>query len=242
MSAAAVRIVLLYPSLLGAHGDQGNALVLTRRLQLRGIEAELVRIAPGDPVPTDGSVYLLGGGEDAAQTTAVHELKADGGLFTALDNGAVLFAVCAGYQICGRSFTNGTHDRGVDGLGLLDITTRRGPERAVGESLSHWRMPDGSVSLVTGFENHSGWSELGTDATPLASMEIGWGNGDGQTDGAVQGRVIGIYPHGPILARNPDLADHLLSVALGQHLESIELPDVEALRSRRIDAVRADRS
>ncbi len=242
MSAAPVRIVLLYQSLLGIYGDHGNAIVLTTRLRRRGIDAELVPVSPGDPVPTDGSVYLLGGGEDSAEITAVHELKADGGLFTALDNGAVLFAVCAGYQICGKSFTVGTHDTIIDGLGLLDVATHRGPERAVGESLSHWTMPDGRVSLVTGFENHSGWTELGTDATPLASMEVGWGNGDGQTDGAVQGRVIGIYPHGPILARNPDLADHLLSVALGQHLEPIALPDVEALRSRRIEAARARRS
>lgn len=241
MTAAPVRIVLLYQSLLGIYGDHGNAIVLTKRLQQRGIDAELIAVSPGDPVPTDGAVYLMGGGEDFAQTTAVHELKADGGLFTALDNGAVLFAVCAGYQICGRSFTIGARDEIIDGLGLLDIQTRRGPERAVGESLSHWTMPDGTVSLVTGFENHGGWTELGSDATPLTSMEVGWGNGDGQTDGAVQGRVIGVYPHGPVLARNPDLADHLLSTALGHELEPLDQPEIDALRLRRIEAVRAGR-
>ncbi|QCV88464.1 glutamine amidotransferase [Acidipropionibacterium jensenii] len=241
MSAAPVKIVLLYQSLLGIYGDHGNAVILTRRLQWRGIDAELVPVEPGDPVPTDGAVYLMGGGEDIAQTTAVHELKTDRGLFTALDNGAVLFAVCAGYQICGKSFTIGARDEIIDGLGLLDIETRRGPERAVGESLSHWTRPDGTSSLITGFENHGGWTQLGSGATPLTSMEVGWGNGDGQTDGAVQGRVYGIYPHGPVLSRNPDLADHLLETALGRPLEPLDMPEIEALRARRIEAVREGR-
>jgi len=82
------KIVLLYQSLLGIYGDHGNAVVLTTRLQWRGIDAELLTVAPGQPVPTDGAVYLLGGGEDTAQITAVQELEADGGLFTALDDGA----------------------------------------------------------------------------------------------------------------------------------------------------------
>ena len=114
------KIVLLYQSLLGIYGDHGNAVVLTKRLQWRGIDAELLTVEPGQPVPTDGAVYLLGGGEDTAQITAVQELEADGGLFTALDDGAMLFAVCAGYQICGKSFTIGARDEAVKGLGLLD--------------------------------------------------------------------------------------------------------------------------
>ena len=102
-----VRIVLVYQSLLGIYGDQGNATVLAKRLQWRGIEAEITAVEPGDRLPTDGAVYLLGGGEDAAQVSAVSALRADGNLFRALDDGAVLFAVCAGYQICGNTFTIG---------------------------------------------------------------------------------------------------------------------------------------
>lgn len=232
-------IVLLYQSLLGIYGDHGNAVVLTQRLRWRGIDADLVSVEPGQPVPTDGTVYLLGGGEDTAQVTAARSLRADGGLFTALDRGAVLLAVCAGYQICGRSFTIGARDEVVEGLGLLDVETRRGPERAVGEVLHHWRRPDGSTSLVTGFENHGGWTTLGTDATPLATVEHGWGNGDRHLEGAVQGRVIGTYPHGPVLARNPELADHVLSLALGRDLEPLDRPEIEALHRRRIEAVRS---
>lgn len=233
-----VEIVLVYQSLLGIYGDRGNAMVLRQRLAWRGIEATLTEVDPGDEVPSTGAVYLLGGGEDAAQISAVRALKADGHLFDAIEGGAVLFAVCAGYQIVGRSFTVGENDEVIEGLGLLDVTTRRGPERAVGEVLSAWTRPDGTESLVTGFENHGGFTYLGPDAEPLARTEIGVGNcGDG-TDGAVQGNVLGIYPHGPILARNPELADHLLERALGHELDPLPRPELDELRRQRIAAVR----
>ena len=97
--------------------------------------------------------------------------------------------------------------------------------RAVGEILSRWTKPDGSTALLTGFENHGGWTTLGSDAKPLATVEIGVGNAGDGTEGAVQGNVIGTYPHGPVLARNPELADHVLSLALGTPLAP--LPDVQ---------------
>jgi CobQ-like glutamine amidotransferase family enzyme len=235
---APVEIVLVYQSLLGIYGDRGNAMVLQQRLARRGIDATLTIVEPGDAVPATGSVYLLGGGEDAAQVSAVRALQADGHLFGALDRGAVLFAVCAGYQIVGKTFTVGDNDDVIEGLGLLDVTTRRGAERAVGEVLSHWTKPDGTESLITGFENHGGFTYLGPDASPLARVEIGIGNcGDG-TDGAAQGHVLGIYPHGPILARNPELADHLLELALGHELEPLPMPELDELRRQRVAAVR----
>ena len=113
-----VKIVLVYQSLLGIYGDRGNAMVLLKRLQWRGIEATLTVVDPGDEVPATGSVYLLGGGEDAAQVSAVKALKADGNLFRALDDGATLFAVCAGYQICGNTFTIGGIAEVIEGLGF----------------------------------------------------------------------------------------------------------------------------
>ncbi|MFT4294880.1 MAG: glutamine amidotransferase [Micropruina sp.] len=236
--SAPVEIVLVYQSLLGIYGDRGNAMVLLKRLQWRGIETKLTIVEPGDPVPATGAVYLLGGGEDAAQVSAVKALKADGNLFRALDAGAVLFAVCAGYQICGTTFTIGERDEVIEGLGLLDVETRRGPERAVGEILTRWTAPDGTEQLLTGFENHGGFTRLGAGATPLASVEIGIGNAGDGTEGAVQGRVIGTYPHGPVLARNPALADHLLAVALDRDLEPLERPEIDELHRQRVAFVR----
>ncbi len=234
------KIVVVYQSLLGIYGDQGNAKVLHKRLQWRGIDSEVVFVEPGQEVPADGAVYLLGGGEDNAQTTAVRELKADGNLFRGLDAGGVLFAVCAGYQICGQTFTIGENDEVRDGLGLLDVTTRRGPKRAVGEILTRWTKPDGSTSPITGFENHGGWTTLGPGARPLAQVEAGIGNANDCTEGAVQGRVIGTYPHGPVLARNPELADWVLSLALDRELEPLPGPQTahDGLRAERFAFVR----
>lgn len=235
-----VRIALVYQSLLGIYGDQGNSKVLAQRLRWRGLDAEVIGVEPGQPVPPDAAVYLLGGGEDNAQTTAVRELRADGNLFRGLENGGVLFAVCAGYQICGTTFTIGENDEVREGLGLLDVTTRRGAERAVGEILTHWTRPDGSDCLISGFENHGGYTYLGPDAAPLARVEKGVGNNGDGTEGAVQGRVIGTYPHGPVLARNPALADHVLELALGRPLEPLTraADEHEALRRERAAFVR----
>ena len=142
---APVEIVLVYQSLLGIYGDRGNATVLAKRLQWRGYETVLTVVEPGDPLPDTGQVYLLGGGEDAAQISAVNALRADGGLHRAVDRGAAVFAVCAGYQIIGYSFTVGERDEVIEGLGLLDVTTTRGPVRAVGEILTRWH---GRVAAV----------------------------------------------------------------------------------------------
>lgn len=238
-----MKIVVVYQSLLGIYGDQGNSRVLAQRLRWRGLNAEVVFAEPGNPLPQDGGIYLLGGGEDAAQTTAVRSLRQDGGLFRALDAGAVLFAVCAGYQICGETFTiGGDTEEEREGLGLLDVVTRRGASRAVGEILTHWRRPDGSDYVLTGFENHGGHTFLGPDATPLARVEIGVGNNGDGTEGAVSasGRVIGTYPHGPVLARNPALADHLLELALGRPVEPLPRASAEhdGLRAERFAFVR----
>lgn len=248
-----VEVVLVYQSLLGIYGDRGNATVLARRLAWRGFDAVLTVVEPGDPLPDTGHVYLLGGGEDAAQVSAVRALQADGGLHRAVDRGAVVFAVCAGYQIAGRTFTvadptvrggsDPAADQVIEGLGLLDVTTTRGPRRAVGEILSRWRghdADDGSA-LLTGFENHGGWTRLGPDAQPLADVEVGVGNCADGTEGAVNGTVIGTYPHGPVLARNPALADHLLSLALGEELAPLPRPEIDTLRAQRLAAVRHPR-
>lgn len=235
-----VKIVLVYQSLLGIYGDQGNSKVLAKRLQWRGIDAEVIQVEPGDELPRDGAVYLLGGGEDNAQTTAVRELRRGGQLFDALGEGAVLFAVCAGYQICGTTFTIGENDEVREGLGLLDVETRRGPTRAVGEILTEWTRPDGTTTLLTGFENHGGYTTLGPDASPLARVQVGVGNDGRGYEGAMQGRVVATYPHGPVLARNPELADHLLELALGRPLEPLARGEKEiaGLRRERLEFVR----
>jgi CobQ-like glutamine amidotransferase family enzyme len=207
-----LRLVWVYPDLLSTYGDRGNVLVLERRARLRGLPVEILEVNSDQPVPPDGDIYLMGGGEDLPQTLATRRLQADGGLREAASRGAVVFAVCAGYQMLGVEF-GGADDAPVPGLGLLDIRSGRGERRAVGEIVADVD-PSLNVPKLTGFENHQGVTRLGPHARPLARTSLGTGNGDG-TEGAYAGRVLGTYLHGPALVRNPGLADLLLYWAAG---------------------------
>jgi lipid II isoglutaminyl synthase (glutamine-hydrolysing) len=222
-----LRLVWIYPDLLSTYGDRGNVLVLERRARLRGVPTEVIEVNSDQPVPRDGHTYVMGGGEDLPQTLATRRLLADGGLHEAVSRGAVLFAVCAGYQMLGVEF-GGADDVPVSGLGLLDIRSGRGAQRAVGEIVADVD-PALRVPKLTGFENHQGVTRLGPGARPLARTTLGIGNGDG-TEGAYGGRVLGTYLHGPALVRNPGLADLLLSWAVGQ-LPPLH-PEAEALAQR----------
>ena len=207
-----LRLVWVYPDLLSTYGDRGNLLVLERRARLRGIGVEAIQVNSDQPVPRQGDIYLLGGGEDLPQVLAARRLRADGGLAAAAGQGSVVFAVCAGYQLIGAEF-GGDEGQPVAGLEILDIRSGRGERRGVGEILADVD-PALGVPRLTGFENHQGVTRIGPGARPLARVLTGVGNGDG-TEGAYAGRVLGTYLHGPALVRNPGLADLLLGWAVG---------------------------
>ena len=230
-----VRIALVFPSLLGTYGDGGNASVLAQRLRWRDVDAEVVEVAVEETLPEQADVYVLGGGEDTAQTLAVSRL---GGLTRVVDRGAPVFAVCAGFQILGETFLDARGEV-YGGLGLIDCRTDRlAGSRAVGELLGT-PLVDGLTAPLTGYENHGGHTVLGPAATPLARVEAGVGNGEG-VDGAVQGSVVATYLHGPALARNPALADWILAKVTGP-LAPIDDREEEELRRERFAALRRGR-
>ncbi len=231
-------VVVVHPDLLGTYGDGGNGLVLAQRARWRGVSAELVE-ATSDVALPEGDLYCLGGGEDAAQTASADRLRTEGTLERAVGRGATVLAVCAGYQIVGRSFP-AADGRPLPGVGLLDVTTAKGTgRRAVGEILAE--PVGGRLPVLSGFENHAALTTRGPDTSPLGRVTVGIGNGDG-TDGAVCGGVVGTYLHGPVLARNPALADLLLSRAIGRPLKPLDDTEEAALRGERIAAVRARRA
>ena len=229
---------MLLPDLLGTYGDRGNAIVLAHRARARGVFADVLEISAGQAVPANCDIYLLGGGEDLAQNEATAQLRRDRTLARAADDGRVVLAVCAGLQILGHR-TQSADGTVHEGLGLLDVTTEPLPQRAIGEILTASNDALGLPPL-TGFENHRGGTRLGAAAAPLATVVRGHGNGNG-TEGAVQGHIVGTYLHGPVLARNPNLADLLLSWAIGAPVEPIEVPAVDELREARIGAARRRR-
>jgi CobQ-like glutamine amidotransferase family enzyme len=239
-----LRIVWLYPDLLSTYGDRGNLLILGRRAALRGIGVEAMEVRSDEPVPTKADIYLLGGGEDGPQALAAQRLNADRGLHKAVDQRAVVFCVCAGYQLLGGSFF--AKGEKHPGLGLLDVDSDRGPSRAVGELAGEFDPELGPPTLrlptLTGFENHGGRTHVGPAAKPLVRVTAGVGN-DGVTEGAWQGSILGTYSHGPALSRNPALADLLISWATGlDELAPIDDTWPAKLRAERLAAVKPAKS
>ena len=213
MSESTVRIGLVLPDVMGTYGDGGNSVVLRQRLRLRGFDAEIVEITLDDPVPSSLDLYTLGGAEDYAQRLATRHLIRYPGLQEAAAKGAPVLAICAAIQVLGHWYETSAGER-VDGVGMLDLTTSPQPKRTIGEVVIRARYcpvsPTGSpASKTTAAVRFSA-----PKRKPLARVISGAGNraGDG-IDGAVQGSVVATYLHGPCLARNPQLADHLLSAS-----------------------------
>lgn len=234
MAESKMRIGLVLPDVMGTYGDGGNAVVLSQRLLLRDIPAEIVEITLADPVPESLDLYTLGGAEDYAQRLATKHLLQYPGLQRAAARGAPVLAICAAVQVLGQWYETSSGER-VDSVGLLDVTTTPQPARTIGELVST-PLLTGLRQPLTGFENHRGGTVLGPAASPLGAVVRGAGNraGDG-FDGVVQGSVIATYMHGPCLARNPELADLLLSKVVGS-LRPLELPEVDLLRRERLAA------
>jgi len=228
---SAVRVGLIYPQLLGTYGDRGNAVVLVQRLRWRGYDAELVEVTAGEPIPDSLDVYLFGGGEDDPQVMASAGMRASrAAIERARAGGAALLAVCAGFQLIGHSYeaADGTM---IDGLGLVEAVTRAGPNRLIGELVVE---PDPPLPLLTGFENHGGRTTLGPGERPLGRVVARNGDG-GDTEGLLGERLIGTYMHGPVLPRNPALADHILAWVVGD-LAPVDSTREEQLRAARLRA------
>jgi CobQ-like glutamine amidotransferase family enzyme len=215
----ALVIVELVPGLLFNQGDGGNVRALAWRARRRGLDVDVREVALGEPVPA-AAIYVIGGAEDEDQAIVAQRLRTDGTVARAAADGAVVFGVAAGYQILGRSFP-GPDGSPVDGLGLLDAVTRIG--EFVDRRVVTRPRRDLGLPALSGYESHRGRTTLGSGAVPLAELEIGTGNGgEPPTDGAVRGHVVGTYLHGPVLPRNPELADLLLGWATGHRPGELE--------------------
>lgn len=228
-SDSQVDVALIYPGLLGTYGDRGNATVLAKRLQWRDIPARVLTVEFTDEIPSSADVYVLGGAEDSAQILAMDRLRSSDAWRTVANRDVPVLAVCAGLQVLGGEFRTSdgnTHQ----GVGMLDVDTAPGQQRAVGELVTTARDLPG-VGLLTGFENHLGRSTVGASAQPFGTVLEGIGNDDA-VEGVRQGKVLGTYLHGPVLARNPELADLLLSWTVGDDLAPLELDAVTALRRK----------
>ncbi|HEX7611727.1 MAG TPA: hypothetical protein VF371_03060 [Candidatus Limnocylindrales bacterium] len=212
-----LRIAHLYPSLLNVAGDGGNLIAIQRRAQWRGIPVDVVAVEKGDtPDFRKFDVVLFHGGQDVEMAIVAADFARKApSLRTAVDEGVVIFAVCAGLQLLGHRYVSNAGEEML-GAGILDLETRGGPQRFMQHAACEVTI-DGVTETVVGFENHSGLTTLGPRCQPFGRMVAGAGNnGRDGLEGARFGNVFATYLHGPCLPKNPWLTDQLIRIAVGR--------------------------
>jgi CobQ-like glutamine amidotransferase family enzyme len=224
-----LRLCALYPEQMNIYADRGNILLLRRRCEWRGIRFEYAASGPGDSFDPSAHDFLyMGGGQDRDQKIVAADLvrtkrKA---LAEAVEDRAVLLAVCGGYQLLGHSYQLG--DERIEGLGLADLETVRVPGPRLIGNVEIEVDVDREPRRLAGFENHGGRTHLGPEATPLGRVIRGFGNnGDDGQEGVCRRNVIGTYLHGPLLPKNAWFADRLIQLALARREGSA--PELEPL-------------
>jgi lipid II isoglutaminyl synthase (glutamine-hydrolysing) len=224
-----LRVLALYPEQMNIYADRGNILFLRRRCEWRGIGFDYAASGPGEGVdPAAHDLLYLGGGQDRDQRAVAADMVASKreALAAAVGDGAVLLAVCGGYQLLGHSYQLG--EERLPGLGLCDLETVREPgARLIGNVAIEVDLGAGPQTIA-GFENHGGRTYLGPDAVPLGRVVEGFGNnGRDGFEGVRRGNLIGTYLHGPLLPKNAWLADELIARTLERRYGS--RPDLDPL-------------
>ena len=208
-----IRIAHLYPDMLNLYGDRGNIIALTERMKARQIDVHTDAITMGKSFNADDyDILFIGGGQDFEQDVLLDDLKKgkDAEINKAIHNGTVMLAICGGYQMLGKYYK--TYDgKMLEYMGALDFYTEGKEERMIGNYA--YKTKEGIE--VVGFENHSGRTYLGKGIEPLGKMIKGFGNnGEDGTEGVRFQNTFGTYSHGPVLPKNPDCADLLISKAI----------------------------
>jgi CobQ-like glutamine amidotransferase family enzyme len=243
-----IRVGHLYPDYLNIYADRGNLAVFERRAALRGHELVVHAIGLGDSLdPAGHDLLYIGGGQDREQALIAPDLAAKAEMLrSAHARGVALLAVCGGYQLLGRGY-RGRDGSFMPGAGLFSHETVAGDVRMIGDVLLSCELEPGVRRQIAGFENHAGRTLLDRGAEPLGRVVHGFGNdGDSGFEGCRLGNAIGTYLHGPLLPRNPWLADWLLGRALahagtGEAPELQPLPDTLEEQAFRVSAERARR-
>jgi CobQ-like glutamine amidotransferase family enzyme len=240
-----IRVGHLYPDYLNIYADRGNIAVLSRRAAWRGHDLDVVAVGMGDVLdPAGYDLLYVGGGQDREQALVARDIAAKGeSLRAAAAEGVAMLAVCGGYQLLG-SFYRERSGAELPGAGVLPLHTVAGERRMIGDVLLECELEPGARRTLAGFENHAGRTILEPGAEPLGRVVAGFGNdGESGYEGCRAGRVVGTYLHGPLLPRNPWLADWLLEQALAHRTgEPVSLEPLEDALEAEAHAVSADRA
>ena len=216
-----LNICHLYPDVLNLYGDRGNVLTMKKRLEWRGVGCNVTELPLGERRPLGKyDLFFIGGGQDFEQSLLLDDFRAGKGadLRAAVEDGKAFLCVCGGYQLMGHSYETHEGER-FEFLGALDLVTTGAKERLIGNFAF-----DTEFGPVVGFENHSGRTKLGPGVQPLGQVIVGYGNnGEDGTEGARYKNVFGTYSHGPVLPKNPELCDGILTAALVRKYGSVTL-------------------
>ena len=240
-----IRVGHLYPDYLNIYADRGNIAVFANRALWRGIGLQVEPIGVGDEVRSGAHDLLyIGGGQDREQAMIAPDLAAKGeAIRAAVSDGAAVLAVCGGYQLLGRFYRDRSGAE-LPGAGLFPLFTVAGERRMIGDCLLECELEPGERRTLAGFENHAGITRLDGGAEPLGRVVAGFGNdGESGYEGCRLGTAVGTYLHGPLLPRNPWLADWLLTQALTHRLgaapELEQLPEELEREAHLVSAARA---
>ena len=240
-----IRVGHLYPEYLNIYADRGNIAVLEHRSEARGFELEVEAITVGDELrPGEHDLLYIGGGQDREQELIAPDLASRGeAIREAVAGRAALLAVCGGYQLLGR-FYRGRSGAELPGAGVFPLHTIAGERRMIGDCLLECELEPGVHRTLAGFENHAGVTRLDEGAEPLGRVVAGFGNdGESGYEGVRVGTAVGTYLHGPLLPRNPWLADWLLSRALEHGTgEPVELEPLDDDLEQQAHAVATGRA
>lgn len=217
-----INICHLYPDLLNVYGDIGNILILKHRAEKRGINVIIRNVSIGDAFnPEDFDIVFFGGGQDYEQSIVSKDLveTKKQGITDYIESGKVFICICGGYQLLGKTYETSTGEI-LEGLGVLDIYTKASNERLIGNSIIYNEFFN---ETYVGFENHSGKTYIG-DLNPLGIVKYGFGNnGEDKKEGCVYKNTFCTYFHGSLLSKNPELTDRLLSLAIKNKYDEVEL-------------------
>ena len=211
----ALTIGWLYPELMNIYGDRGNIIVLESRCQLREIGAEVKELNVGFDIKelTSCNLLLMGGAQDKQQQVVSEDLtKKRKSLLELIEKGVPGIYICGAYQFLGKYYkeSNGNLIKGLEIFDLYTENPGENTKRLIGNI-----AVKSEFGTLIGFENHGGRTHLGKNIKPLGTVLSGFGNnGTDKTEGAIYKNSIGTYLHGPILPKNPELADYLIATAL----------------------------
>lgn len=234
-----MRVVWMYHDIMDLYGDKGNMMVLKKRCEDRGIEFELDTCSIGeDKDLSEYDLIFLGGGADKEQISLIPDLLSrKENIKKAMDENTFVLLICGGYQLFGKYYIAANNEQ-IDGLGFYDYYTNTGEQgkRCIGNVVIDADL-DGLKTRIVGFENHGG--QTCNVNKPLGKIVKGFGNSfDAGYEGFYDGKILGTYLHGPLLPKNPEVADFVITKAIQKNFPEFKYEDLKKLDDTLADNAR----